>query len=62
MFAISFFLVLNQKIDFPNDRGFEYAADTARQEIIWGGTVSAFGAYGGPAGGNTSEVNSVDHV
>ena len=55
-------MVLNQKIDFPNETGFEYAADTARQEIIWGGTVSAFGAYGGPAGGNTSEVNSVDHV
>ena len=52
----------DQKIDFPNDRGFEYVADTARQEIIWGGRSSVIGAYGGPAGGNTSEVNSVDHV
>lgn len=52
----------DQKIDFPNDRGFEYVADTARQEIIWGGRSSVIGAYGGPSGGNTSEVNSVDHV
>lgn len=52
----------DQKIDFPNDRGFEYVADTARQEIIWGSRSSVIGAYGGTSGNRTSEVNSVDHV
>ena len=43
----------DQKIDFPNDKGFEFVADTSKQEIIWGGRSTVLGAYGG--GSNVSD-------
>ena len=46
----------DQKIDFPNDKGFEFVADTSKQEIIWGGRSTPIGVYGGS--GNTSDPST----
>lgn len=43
----------DQKIDYPNDKGFEFVAEMAEKEIIWG--RSQVGSGGGGGGGGSRE-------
>ena len=47
----------DQKIDYPNDMGFEFVAKIADQEIIWGRASPASGNGSGARSGDESNAN-----
>jgi len=51
----------DQKIDYPNDMGFEFVAKIADQEIIWGRASPTSGAGRGSRAGDASNNNWSSH-
>ena len=51
----------DQKIDYPNDMGFEFVAKIADQEIIWGRASPTSGAGRGSRAGDASKNNWSSH-
>lgn len=43
----------DQRLDFPNDKGYEFALDSLERQITWGGVVAG-GVGGGPISPNHS--------